>query len=205
MIPSGWRFIAVTVAACLLCAAGVFPYSRGLNQERLFNKRVPYTSREANVILVSIDTLRPDHLGCYGYPRDTSPNIDSFRQDAVLFNQCLAPAPNTTPSHMSMFTSLIPQHHRVPSIKHISLPRKMPILGELFSRAGYACAGWTGGGNMDGLFGFSRGFDYYQTFTSRFEQKVGNTIEWIEANKTRNFLSFCTRTKSTTPTGPPKT
>jgi glucan phosphoethanolaminetransferase (alkaline phosphatase superfamily) len=51
------------------------------------------------VVLVSIDTLRPDHLGCYGYPRPTSPHLDAFREDAVLFRSAFAHAPSTLLSH----------------------------------------------------------------------------------------------------------
>jgi arylsulfatase A-like enzyme len=57
------------------------------------------------VFLISIDTLRQDHLGCYGYARDTSPNLDRFaEEDAVVFTSAYAQAPYTLPSHMSMFT-----------------------------------------------------------------------------------------------------
>ena len=57
------------------------------------------------VVLVSIDTLRPDHLGCYGYPRPTSPNLDAFRKDAILFTNAFANAPSTLASHAAILTS----------------------------------------------------------------------------------------------------
>ena len=63
------------------------------------------------VILISIDTLRPDHLGCYGYSRPTSANLDAFAKDAVLFRQAISHAPSTLPAHASLLTSLIPPHH----------------------------------------------------------------------------------------------
>src|SRR5262249_8346100 len=63
------------------------------------------------VVLVSIDTLRPDHLGCYGYHEPTSPHIDAFGGEAVLFREAIAHAPSTLPSHASLLTSLIPHHH----------------------------------------------------------------------------------------------
>ena len=71
-----------------------------------------------NVILVSIDTLRADHLGCYGYARDTSPFMDALaeRDDTVRFARCTAQASTTAPSHMSFLTSLHPVVHGVPNI-----------------------------------------------------------------------------------------
>jgi glucan phosphoethanolaminetransferase (alkaline phosphatase superfamily) len=69
------------------------------------------TDRSTNVILISIDTLRPDHLGCYGYGRDTSPALDRLCQDAVVFEEAIAQAPSTLHSHASMLTSLLPHHH----------------------------------------------------------------------------------------------
>jgi arylsulfatase A-like enzyme len=64
-----------------------------------------------NVILVSIDTLRADRLGDYGRDPSFTPNIDAFREDAVLFELTIAQAPSTLSSHASLFTSLIPHHH----------------------------------------------------------------------------------------------
>ncbi len=65
----------------------------------------------SNVILISIDTLRADHLGCYGYGKNTTPNVDEFSKDSVLFKETIAQASSTLPSHASIFTSLIPSHH----------------------------------------------------------------------------------------------
>ncbi|HOO78724.1 MAG TPA: sulfatase-like hydrolase/transferase, partial [bacterium] len=67
----------------------------------------------APVVLVSVDTLRADHLGCYGYERPTSPALDRFAAESVLFADAVAPAPTTAPSHMSIFTSLYPPVHGV--------------------------------------------------------------------------------------------
>lgn len=67
--------------------------------------------RSNNVIIIAVDTLRADHLGCYGYPRNTSPNIDAFALDGVKFSSCFAPSPLTTPAFASVFTSLPPFKH----------------------------------------------------------------------------------------------
>ena len=78
-----------------------------------------------NIILFSIDTLRADHLSCYGYSRETSPHIDAFSKDAVLFNNTVSQAPITAPSHMSIFTSLAPPVHGVNNISKLGLKHRL--------------------------------------------------------------------------------
>ena len=68
-------------------------------------------SRPSKIILIVIDCLRADHLGCYGYPRETSPNIDSLARGSILFKWAFSACPYTVPSHASMFTGKYPSHH----------------------------------------------------------------------------------------------
>jgi hypothetical protein len=83
-----------------------------------------------NVILISMDTLRADHLGCYGYTRDTTPNLDAISKESVLFKQVVAQAPYTVSSHMSMLTSLYPSFHKVNLIqKSTLLPKSSTTTG----------------------------------------------------------------------------
>ena len=70
-------------------------------------------ARRPNIVLISLDTVRPHHLGCYGYARGTSPNLDRFAASGALFLQTRAQAPWTLPSHMSLFTSMLPSHNGV--------------------------------------------------------------------------------------------
>ncbi len=65
-------------------------------------------SETPSIILITVDTLRADHLGCYGYSRNTSPNIDKFAQDGLLFENCLSHAPETRLSFSSIFTGFFP-------------------------------------------------------------------------------------------------
>jgi arylsulfatase A-like enzyme len=114
-----------------------------------------------DVILISIDTLRPDHLGCYGYPRPTSPAIDAFCDDAVVFEQAIAHAPSTLPSHASIFTSALPHHHGAAASSRRALSPDAITLAEELSDAGYMTAAFTGGGQLDAAFGIAQGFDEY--------------------------------------------
>src|SRR5262252_9489466 len=68
-----------------------------------------------NLVLITIDTCRADHLGCYGYARRTSPTIDALANESVVFERCYSAFPQTTPSHCSIFTGLYPYEHGVSS------------------------------------------------------------------------------------------
>ncbi|MBN1550623.1 sulfatase [bacterium] len=112
------------------------------------------------IILVSFDTLRADHLGCYGYPKATSPNIDNFSRYSCLFQREIVQLPGTLPSHMSIFTSLYPRQHDVypPDAR---LSTKIQTLAEILTAHGYTTAGYTEGGYVSGRYGFDRGFSIF--------------------------------------------
>src|SRR3989344_4556999 len=78
--------------------------------------RIVRSQKSYNVIMISIDTLRADHLGLYGYSRDTSPNLDKFAQESLVFEQAIAQAPFTLPSWTSIFTSEYPSTHGLMSV-----------------------------------------------------------------------------------------
>src|SRR5678815_3014517 len=73
----------------------------------------PNGPRKLNLVVIALDTLRPDHLGCYGYARATSPNIDAWAKNAVIFENAQTAAPWTAPSLLSLMTSLYPDVHQV--------------------------------------------------------------------------------------------
>jgi arylsulfatase A-like enzyme len=77
------------------------------------HKTAPARLRPLNLVLVTIDTLRADRLGCYGYSKIETPNLDALARRGVLFENALAQAPLTAPSHASMMTGLYPTAHKV--------------------------------------------------------------------------------------------
>ncbi|MEQ8765175.1 MAG: sulfatase [Planctomycetota bacterium] len=113
------------------------------------------------VILISIDTLRADHLSAYGYERPSSPNLDRFAQDAVLFENAYSQSSWTLPSHMSMFTGLYPLVHGVNDPSH-KLASEVWTLPEILKAEGFATTAFTDGGFMAGEHGFDSGFDEYR-------------------------------------------
>ncbi|MBI4879021.1 MAG: sulfatase-like hydrolase/transferase, partial [Planctomycetes bacterium] len=113
-----------------------------------------------DVILVSLDTARADRMSLYGFSRETTPRLERLGEGAVVFENAIAPAPWTLPSHVSLFSGQYPDRHGV----HGSLSQVdagTPWLAEAFRAAGYRTAAFTGGGYVHPEFGFARGFESY--------------------------------------------
>lgn len=163
-----------------------------------------YRSPGSNVILISIDTLRADHLGCYGYPQNTTPNIDEFSKDSVLFKETIAQAPSTTPSHASIFTSLIPSHHGAFFSMKKPIPQDIVTMAEILKDNGYKTISFNGGAQIAAEFGFDQGFDTYDSWQRKENQssttlidkvdftieKVDSAIDWIRTNPSEEFFLF---------------
>lgn len=117
-----------------------------------------------HIILISFDALRPDALGCYGYSRNVSKNIDVLAQESVIFRNAMTPATWTLPSHMSMLSGLEPPIHGCVSSRYRHPPDVLPfpLIFELIEPAGYVPLAVTGGGYMEAQFGFGRGIDDYR-------------------------------------------
>ena len=94
------------------------------------------------IILISCDTMRADHLSCYGYARETSPNLDAFAREAVLFENAITPETWTLTAHTSMLTGLYPTHHRVNA--STNLAESVQTLPETLASADYLTGGFTG-------------------------------------------------------------
>lgn len=118
-----------------------------------------------NVVLVSIDTLRPDHLGCYGYSRATSPNIDRLAAEGARFQTVVSSAPWTLPAHTAMFTGLADSVHKVLDTTDRLAPSRY-TLAERLKDVGYQTAGFFSGPYLHPVFGLSQGFDSYTDCTS---------------------------------------
>jgi len=99
------------------------------------------TSQKNNIILIILDTHRYDRLGCYGYPRGTSPNLDTFASKATLFENAISPAQWTIPSHASMFTGLPPSVHHTTQANSV-LDDRFKTLAEILSCVGYNTIGY---------------------------------------------------------------
>ncbi len=130
-----------------------------------------------NVILISVDTLRADHLSAYGYPRVTSPRIDAWaRRFAAVFSSAVAQAPWTLPSHSSMLTGLDALRHGV-NHPFRAAPEELVTLAERLRSAGYFTAGITGGGWLHPGYGLAQGYERY-----RYWRGAGRGDEELESH-----------------------
>lgn len=155
-------------------------------------KRKPSRKRP-NVLLISMDTLRADHLGCYGYSRDTSPYIDHIADEGVRFNWAISQAPYTLSSHMSLLTSLYPSFHKVNKLENNRLNPKITTLAEVLYNEGYRTWAITGGGQTSHSYGFAQGFETYIQYTSRehdVENKVEETTNFLRGEDDTSFFIF---------------
>ncbi|MEJ2744476.1 MAG: sulfatase, partial [bacterium] len=143
-----------------------------------------------NVILVSIDTLRADHLHCYGYERETSPFLDSLARNGIRFHDTIVQTNWTLPSHASILTSLYPAVHGVQREEDKMSPA-LDTMAEMLKTAGYSTAAFTDGGLMSADFGFGQGFDFYDDH-SKGRQKNKRVLHWIKGRKKPFFLFYHT-------------
>lgn len=123
----------------------------------------PERPARPDVFLISIDTLRADHLGFHGYERDTSPFLDELAAEGVFVEQAVVATHGTTPSHASMLTSVPQEVHGVGLRGRDDdvVPSSLLTLPEVFRHAGYTTVAVTGGGNVGRSFGFDQGFDVF--------------------------------------------
>ncbi len=144
------------------------------------------------IILVSLDTVRADHLGLYGYDRPTSPALDRFAAGAIVFDDAVAQASATLASHASILTSRIPRHHGASFSNRHGLGAGVPTLAGLLRDAGYRTVAFTGGGQLDRRFGLDRGFEEYREtrFNQNFRETAGLGIEWLRAHRGERVFLF---------------
>ena len=132
----------------------------------------PKPSAPPNIVLIAIDTLRRDHLGCYGYNRPVSPNIDRFAKQGVLFERCYSPASWTLPSFTSMFTGLLPSAHGVTQASRKLLPT-VPTVADQLKKKGYYCTAIVSNPCAAGKYGLSKGFDVYDDYSIHLGAELG--------------------------------
>ncbi len=153
-------------------------------------------SRRPNVLLISIDSLRADHLKCCGYTRTTSPTLDSLAAAGCLFRKAIAQSSWTLPSHTSIFTSLYLSSHGVNS-PHDALTLDAKTLSEGLRDAGYLTGAVIAGGPLLPMYGLNQGFDYYDAtcFTDKFDDVRNHctharALEWLDRCGDAPFFLF---------------
>ena len=145
------------------------------------------SARGSNVILITLDALRAGHLGSYGYPRDTSPNIDKIASEGVLFTNAFSQSSWTIPSLASLLTSMYPgQHGAHHSVKGASgLSQNVPLVTDVLKNAGYETAAFLSSAYPLLELGFSRSFDLYGTDA---ETNTRTIRKWMRERRHRKFF-----------------
>lgn len=159
--------VAVGLATCSRSAPG-----GGHEEER------------SSILLVVIDTLRADHLGAYGYVRDTSPNIDALASDSIVFERAMTPMATTLPAHVSIMTATQPLRHGVlnNNLRFEPSPEFVPF-AEMMQRRGYETAAFVSAGPVSRETGLGSGFDVYdqpEDAPRRAEETVDAFLAWLD-------------------------
>ena len=185
MVPAFRRLILILTALTAFYAAAQTPA-----------KPAP------NVVLITVDTLRADHIGCYGYKQIKTPNIDGLAGDGARFDRAFAVVPVTLPSHSSMLTGTYPMLSGMHDFSGNKLSPLQPTLASVLKQAGYQTGAVIGAAVLDSRFGLNRGFDfYYDHFDfSRLDEanldemeRPGNVVadvalDWLAKNSQKKFF-----------------
>jgi len=157
----------------------------------------------SNVVLITIDTLRADHVGCYGYKQIKTPNIDGLAAEGTRFDRAFAVVPVTLPSHSSILTGAYPMLSGMHDFSGNKLSPLQPTLASVLKQAGYQTGAVIAAAVLDSRFGLNQGFDfYYDHFEfSRLDeanldemQRPGNVVadvalDWLEKEWLKDGLA----------------
>ena len=179
--------------------------------------RKPLVFPEAPVVIVSIDTLRADHLPAYGYRQVETPALDALARDSIVFENALSHVPLTLPSHVSLFTGLLPFQHGVRDNVGYRLEKTRSTLASFLRERGYATGGAVSSIVLARATGVSEGFDLYDDSIEsrdvseplgRVQRAGGRTEkileEWIGAHGSAPFFAFLHLYEPHTPYEPPE-
>lgn len=158
-----WGRALLVAAASILGIAGCFLLLRSSREplvQALWTQEVGQSS-DWNVVLVTIDTLRADRLGCYGNPRLETPHLDLLAREGIRFRNASTTVPFTLPAHSSIMTGTYPPYHGVRENVGYRLDETLPTMAELLASTGRRTAGFVSTFVLDSRWGIARGFDHY--------------------------------------------
>ncbi len=189
-------FTALFVLLCLLgCTPSELPNA---------DPRGAEASGQPDVLLITIDTLRADHLPLHGYDKVHTPHLDALATQSVVFDKAWAHTPITLPSHTSILTGLYPPQHGVRNNGSFHAKPELTTMPELFKENGYMTAGFISAFVLDSRFGLDQGFDFYdddmvdgrRRFSKfgvkdrRAKNTVNRVFHWLDDNTQGNSKPF---------------
>ncbi len=180
------RFAFLWIASLLLICPGLWAESKPA----------------LNVVIITIDTLRADHLGCYGYGQIRTPNIDALASESARFEHSYTPVPVTLPAHTVIFTGTYPAFSGIHDFSGNKLNPKQATLASVLQRQGYTTGAVIGSAVLDSRFGLNQGFDFYydhfdfnrlQESNLEEMERPGNLVadvalDWLGKNRKNKFF-----------------
>ena len=178
----------------------------------------PVKLEELNIILFTIDTLRADHLECYGYDKVKTPQINRLANEGILFEHNIVQAPLTLPSHSSILTGTYPLHHGIRDNGGFYLDENHLTLAESLKNKGYATGAFVGAFVLDSRWGLDQGFDYYydnfdltkykkvslDSVQRRGDEVLAEVYKWVENQAQQKFFAWIHLYDPHTPYDPPE-
>ena len=163
---------------------------------------LPGGEPKPSVVFITVDTLRADHLGCYGYTQIQTPNIDQLAHAGARFTQAYTPVPVTLPAHAALFTGTFPMATGMHDFSGNKLPAGAATLAKVLRDNGYATAAFIGSAVLDSRFGLNQGFDTYfdhfefsrldEAHLDQMERRgdlvMDEALRWLKGNPRQPFL-----------------
>jgi arylsulfatase A-like enzyme len=206
MTRSRWFRIALLIAVAAICIGGISALRllrQNVDRSSLGSLPQGVSRSDLNVILITLDTTRADHLGAYGFQSISTPNIDRLARDGVLFEQTATAAPLTLPAHASLFTGRFPFGHGVRDNAGFVLDPRETTLAEILKLRGYQTGAFVGSYVLASDRGLSQGFDTYRDdfnaphqrnipggLRRRADQVADAAMSWLEQAGSSRFFAW---------------
>ncbi len=151
------------------------------------------SSKDWNVLLITLDTTRADRIGCYGYGKATTPNMDRLSQEGVKFENAYCQVPLTLPSHCTILTGTYPLYHGVRNNGNYKLSEKVETLAEVLRAKGWRTSAFIASFSLDSRFGLDQGFEVYDDDMG--EERIKTFLSERRAEKVYEGFSKWYRSK----------
>jgi arylsulfatase A-like enzyme len=203
----------------VMLALGVASFAQAIPTRPVPAKQLPRAGfTKPSVILITIDTLRADHVGCYGAQTVRTPTLDALARDGVVFERAISQVPLTWPSHAVILTGTYPFQNGVQDFTGQPLAQQFRTVSQAFQQAGYATGAVVSAFVLDRSWGLARGFDFYDDAFSAetFEKKdaglvdrragesVAHAIAWLKKTPRRPFFLWLHLYDPHSPYDPPE-
>jgi arylsulfatase A-like enzyme/tetratricopeptide (TPR) repeat protein len=210
-----WIVLPVVLAAAAVAVLKLAPRAPAARVAALWSER---GVAKPNVLLITLDTTRADHLACYGYPGVATPNLDAIAGRGVLFEQAATATPLTLPAHSTIMTGMYPTYHGVRVNGNTALGDDQTTLAEVLAGQGYETGAFIAAFVLDGRWGLKQGFAHYddQFDLKKYKhldlgevQRPGNEVvdaalAWLEAEKSKPFFAWVHLYDPHVPYAPPE-